>query len=575
VAIAPAKLAPVYGDDPRLESLIGSGAPFEVADVVIDGIGLRDFVRTPETIVDFFRMGVAHDNLVHAVYGEERMTFREMRAKATALARVLRDDFGVGVGDRVAIAMRNLPEFVISFWGGALLGAIVAPLNSLWTGEELNYALADCGAKVGFVDPDRLRRSLDEGGAPAGTTLVEVRATDHLSGRAAVLFDELVQGDQLPEDEFAQLGRDDLITILYTSGTTGRPKGAPASNRAHITSIFNMAFANAREAILSQRVPKPPRQSATLSAQPLFHIGGVASIISGPMGGTKLVMMHKWNLEEAVRLAKEEGVTNLGGVPTIARQFLDYPGIGELGLDIRGFPMGGAAVPPDLPIKAVAVFGEDIQLLNGYGLTETTSACATNIGVEFEQHPDSVGRANLTADIRIVDLDGTELGVGEKGEICFRSPQNTKGYWNNPEATAEVFRDGWFHSGDVGYFDEEGFLYVSDRLKDVVIRGGENIYCPEVEAVIFTHPAVAEVVVFGLPEPLMGERLCAAVVLRDNEKLDLDHLRAHVAGHLAGFKCPEALYLTDELPKTATSKVAKRELRAQLTADDSAVTKHY
>ena len=562
-------VAPIYADDPRLESLIGPGGPFEVAPVVIDGIELRDFVRTPDTIVDLFRMGVAHEDLVHTVYGEERLTFREMRAQAAALAKALRDDFGVGIGDRVAIAMRNLPEFVIAFWGGALNGAIVAPLNSLWTGEELTYGLEDCGAKVAFLDPDRTEKA-KEHGVPAGTTVVTVRSHEH-----DLAFDDLVHGDPLPEDEFARLTRDDLITILYTSGTTGRPKGAPATNRAHITSIFNMAFANAREAIISQRAPKPPRQSATLSAQPLFHIGGVASIISGPMGGTKLVMMHKWNLEEAVRLAKEEGVTNLGGVPTIARQFLDYPGIGELGLDVRGFPMGGAAVPPDLPIRAVETFGHDIQLLNGYGLTETTSACATNIGVEFEEHPDSVGRANLTADIRIVDLDGSVLPVGERGEICFLSPQNTKGYWNNPEATAEVFRDGWFHSGDVGYLDDDGFLYVSDRLKDVVIRGGENIYCPEVEAVIFQHPAVAEVVVFGLPEQVMGERLCAAVVVRDGESLDLDDLRAHVGEHLAGFKCPEALFLTDELPKTATSKVAKRELRAQLTADTSPLTKLY
>ena len=562
-------LAPVYADDPRLASLIGPGGPFEVAPVVIDGIELRDFVRTPDTIVDLFRMGVAHEDLVHTVFGEERMTFREMRARATALAKVLRDDFGVAVGDRIAIAMRNLPEFVIAFWGGALNGAIVAPLNSLWTGEELTYGLEDCGAKVAFLDPDRTEKA-KEHGVPAGTTVVTVRSHEH-----DLAFDDLVHGDPLPEDEFARLTRDDLITILYTSGTTGRPKGAPATNRAHITSIFNMAFANAREAIISQRAPKPPRQTATLSAQPLFHIGGVASIISGPMGGTKLVMMHKWNLEEAVRLAKEEGVTNLGGVPTIARQFLDYPGIGELGLDVRGFPMGGAAVPPDLPIRAVETFGHDIQLLNGYGLTETTSACATNIGVEFEEHPDSVGRANLTADIRIVDLDGSVLPVGERGEICFLSPQNTKGYWNNPEATAEVFRDGWFHSGDVGYLDDDGYLHVSDRLKDVVIRGGENIYCPEVEAVIFQHPAVAEVVVFGLPEQVMGERLCAAVVVRDGESLDLDDLRAHVGEHLAGFKCPEALFLTDELPKTATSKVAKRELRAQLTADTSPLTKLY
>jgi long-chain acyl-CoA synthetase len=221
--------------------------------------------------------------------------------------------------------------------------------------------------------------------------------------------------------------------------------------------------------------------------------------------------------------------------------------------------------PPDLPLHAIEVFGPGVQILNGYGLTETTSACATNVGVEFEARPESVGRANLTADVRIVDLDGSPLPLGQVGEICFRSPQVSRGYWNNETATAEVFRDGWFHSGDVGSLDDEGFLYVVDRMKDVVIRGGENVYSPEVEGVLYEHPDVAEVAVLGLPEKVMGERVCAVVVPRPGATPDLASLREFVAAHLATFKCPEALFVTDELPKTATSKVAKRELRVQLT----------
>ncbi len=461
--------------------------------------------------------------------------------------------------------MRNLPEFVVSFWGAALVGAIVVPLNSWWTGEELVYGLQDAGATVAFLDPERLER-VRTCGAPAGVPLVAVRTRDH-----DLRFDDLVTGAPLDDTAIAALEPDDVVTILYTSGTTGRPKGAPATSRAHIANIWNMAFAAARESLLAARPAASARQSATLSAQPMFHIGGIASIIGGPMGGGKLVIMRKWDVEEAVKLAQQEGVTNLGGVPTIARQLLDYPGIGELGLDVRTFPLGGAAVAPDLPLRAVEVFGPGVQILNGYGLTETTSACATNVGIEFEARPDSVGRANLTADVRIVDLEGSPVPTGQLGEICFRSPQVTQGYWNNEAATAEVFRDGWFHSGDVGCLDDDGYLSVVDRMKDVVIRGGENVYSPEVEAVLYEHPDVAEVVVIGLPEQVMGERVCAVVVPRPGATPDLVSLREFVAAHLAAFKCPEALFITDELPTTATSKVAKRELRAQLTEPEADV----
>jgi acyl-CoA synthetase (AMP-forming)/AMP-acid ligase II len=557
-------LAAVYADDPRLQPLIGPGSPFELEEIELDGVPLRVFVRAPRTILDTFAMGAAHADLVHLVHDDERLTFADVRAQAFALAEHLRTRFGVERGHRVAIAMRNLPEFVIGFWGTALLGAIVVPLNSWWTGAELGYALGNAEASVAFLDDERLTRVVEHG-RPDGVQLVSVRSD---RSDADAPFDELVRGTPLPDDAIARLEPDDPVTILYTSGTTGRPKGALGTNRNHLHNIWNMAFGAAREATITSRAPAPDRQPATLAAQPMFHIGGIAAIIGSPMGGSKILIMRKWDLDRALQLAVDEGLTAFGGVPAIARQIIEYPRLEELDLDVRGFPMGGAAVPPDLPLKARARFGENIQLLNGYGLTETTSAVVTNVGVEFVEHPDSVGRPNLTADLKVVDPEGRELGVGEVGELAFRSPQVVKGYWRDEAATKAVFVDGWFHSGDVGYVDDDGFVYVVDRIKDVVIRGGENVYCAEVEAVLFEHPDIADVAVVGITEPTLGERVCAVVVPRPGRTPDLNDVRSFVAPQLAAFKCPEALIVVDELPRTATEKVAKNVLRDRLAAPD-------
>ena len=273
--------------------------------------------------------------------------------------------------------------------------------------------------------------------------------------------------------------------------------------------------------------------------------------------------------EPGTRLAVEEDVTGLGGVPAMAQQVLEYPGVEHLGIDVRTFPMGGAPVPPDLPTRAVVLFGEGIQLLNGYGLTETTSAVCTNVGVEFEAHPDSVGRPNLTADLRVMAVDGTVLGPGDVGELCFRSPQVVRGYWNDDAATKASFQDGWFHSGDIGYVDEDGFVHVVDRMKDVVIRGGENVYCVEVEDVLHEHPSVARVAVIGVKERALGERVCAVVVPRPGAVVSLDGLRRFAAPRLAIFKLPEALALVDELPETATGKVAKNLVRDRVTGSQA------
>ncbi|GAA0998131.1 class I adenylate-forming enzyme family protein [Acrocarpospora macrocephala] len=547
-----------YDTDPRLRALLGPGASFETEEIEVDGVTVRSFVRALDTIVDAFQSAQAHADKVHLVFEDERLTFADVRRQALSVAQRLKSDFGIAQGDRVAIAMRNFPEFVAAFWGAAVLGAIVVPLNSWWTGSELHYAIRDSGAELVFADEERIERLSCAEDAATGLAVVGVRTQ-----AGDVAFENLANGRRLGEAEFAVLGPDDPVTILYTSGTTGRPKGALGTSRGTIVSIMNMGFMAARAALIGGHTPASV-QPASLAVAPLFHVGGIASIVGGAMSGLKIVLMRRWNVEEGLALAEREQVTSLGGTPTIARQILEHPDLEKFKLQVNAFAMGGASVPPDLPQQALEAFGASVQLLNGYGATETTSGVVGNVGSEYAEHLDSVGRPNPTTDLRVVDPHGCPLSTGEIGELCFRSPQIVKGYWNNPAATRAAFVDGWYHSGDLGYVDGDGFVYVVDRLKDVVIRGGENVYSAEVEAVLFEHPEVADVAVVGVPERAMGERVCAVVVPRPGFQPRLDELRSFTGARLAAFKCPEALYLTGDVPRTATGKIAKKVLREEV-----------
>jgi long-chain acyl-CoA synthetase len=559
----------VFSADPRMAPLLGPGGPFELEDIELDGVELKSFRRAPRTIVDMFQGAKAHALLEHVVFEDERLTFADVRRQALSLASRLRSDYGVGRGDRVAIGMRNFPEFVTGFWSAAVLGAIVVPLNAWWTGPELQYALEDCGAKVLFADAERVERLQ---AVLATTPIVGVRGA---KGPDIADFADLAGGPELDEADFAALEPDDPVTILYTSGTTGHPKGALGTHRATIANLMNMGFGSARELIISGRSPAAAVQPASIGSGPLFHIGGIASIVGGAMSGSKLVLMRKRGTAEALELAVREGVTSLGGVPAVAQEILDFPGIEKYDLHLRSFPMGGAPVPPWLPRRVREVFGDGVQMFNGYGGTETTSAVVTNVGSEYDARPESVGRPNLTAQLRVLGPDGAVLPVGEVGELTFRSPQVVKGYWNNAPATKESFVDGWFRTGDLGYLDADGFVYVVDRLKDVIIRGGENVYCAEVEAVLADHPGIEDIAVIGLPDDTLGERVCAVVVPRLGADLRLADLRTFAAARIAAFKCPEALWVTDELPRTATDKVSKAELRARAPESDIAMERTF
>lgn len=558
-----------YRADPRLRQLLGPGGPFEIEDVAVDGVTVRSFVRAPATIVACFQHAKAHARLDHLVFEDTRLTFDDVRRQALSIARWLRFDHGIRPGDRVAVAMRNFPEFVIGFWAAAVAGAIPVLLNAWWTGPELRYALADADARVVFADAERIERLAHAADGRRMPDLVGVRtARNDLArdacGTSLAVFDDLAGGPPLHEAELAAAGPDEVAVILYTSGTTGFPKGALITHRNLIASTMNMSFAIARNHAITGRAPVAVRQPATIAAGPLFHIGGVGSIVGSALSGGKITLMRSWDVGECLALAVRENVTSLGGVPAVARQILEHPEAVRLRARVLVCPLGGAAVPPDLPLRARQVFGDSTAILNGYGSTETTSAVVTSVGDEYAARPGSVGRPNLTADLRITDAAGRPLPAGQVGELCFRSPQIVKGYWKDQDATEAAFADGWFRTGDLGYLDADGYVYVVDRLKDVVIRGGENVYCAEVEAVLFSHPAVADVAVIGLPDRAMGERVGAVVVPRPRATVALEDLRAFAAGSLAAFKRPEALYVVEDIPRTPAGKTDKRRLREQL-----------
>ncbi|MFW0783372.1 class I adenylate-forming enzyme family protein [Gordonia sp. CPCC 206044] len=557
-----------YEDDERLADLVGPGCPFEVETVEIDGVPVRSFAHAPATLVDLFEMAAAHDDKIYLVLDDARLTYGEIRRQAAGLSRALRDVHGVKPGDRVAVAMRNLPEFVTTLWAAALSGAIFVPLNAWWQGPELARALDEARPSVVIADSERADRLRTTGYELSPMITVGAGASDEHA------FDVLTSHPPLTRDDYAVPAPDDPNAILFTSGTTGNPKGVVTTHRGTIANIWNMMFMPVRDMTLNGGLPTATASSGQRSGiltTPLFHIGGLAAVLGAAISGAKTVLLRRWDVDEAMRIVADENVTGLGGVPTIAREMLEHPRIRHFADQIATFTMGAASVPPDLPRLVHDVLGEQTQLFNGYGSTETTSSVISNVGAEYASRRDSVGRLNMTAELRVERIGGGFVGAGELGQLCIRSPQTTRGYWNNPDATADAFVDGWFRTGDLGYIDEAGFVYVVDRVKDVIIRGGENVYCAEVEGVLFEHPSVTDVAVVGIADPTMGELVCAVVIPRAGACPELSQLREFAGARLAAFKCPEAMYVTDDVPRTATGKIAKKELKKKVDADLAAV----
>ncbi|MFC3996687.1 class I adenylate-forming enzyme family protein [Nocardiopsis sediminis] len=551
--------------------LLVSGGPFETATADINGVPTRVWANAPVHLRAVLEGSRGQEGATALVYGEERMSHADYFRSAAAFARRLADDYGVAKGDRVAIAMRNYPEWVIAFFAAAGIGAIVVPLNSWWTGGELEFGLTDSGAKVLVADAERIERLA---GAPQrlGIAVVAVRTPGPLPAGTRAWPDVLgeVPGDAaLPE---ADLAPDDPATIFYTSGTTGVPKGALGSHRNMIANIMASSYARHR-AIMRLGLELPEAQEflgalpppVILCVVPLFHATGAQTVMLPALatGGT-LVLMYRWDAEAALRAVQRERVTAITAVPAMISQLLAAPRLADHDLSsLLVLSSGGAPAAPALVRRARGRLHE-LLLAQGYGMTECSATATVNGGSDYLLRPDSAGVPVATVDVKVVDPAGAELPPGEVGEVWIRGPGVVLGYWGRPEATAETFTDGWLHTGDLGRIDEEGFVYIVDRAKDMIIRGGENVYCAEVEAAIHEHPAVGEVAVVGVPHEVWGEEVGAVVRPLPGHRLEEADLRDHLDGRLASFKIPAHIRIAGhDLPRNAAGKLLKKRVKEE------------
>jgi acyl-CoA synthetase (AMP-forming)/AMP-acid ligase II len=553
--------------------ITGPGSQLEVGKAIIRGAELPVFTAAPPSMREFFAYFFAlQAPREFLVFGDERSTFGEVYARALKTAAALQHRHGIAKGDRVAIAMRNYPEWIEAFIAVLHLGAIAIPMNAWWTADELDYGLKDSGARLAIADEERARRLST---LSCHATVLTVRTSAQVAGELgfARLEDEVAASPDttwyLPE-----VSPEDDATIMYTSGSTGSPKGAVSTHRAIVSGAMNYLVAGLALLQLSEAAGvKPAEQQVMLLNVPLFHItGSVPVLLVSVAIGRKMIIMHKWDAGEALRLIEKERCTYFVGVPTMSLEMMQHPDRDKYDLSsLVDIASGGAPRPPE----HVDRLGKTLpgkHPVQGYGLTETNGVGAGNFRDNYLAKPASTGRASPPlVELRIDSGDGPVgpgLPPGTVGEVCIRSACNCRGYWNKPEATLAAFPgDGWFRSGDLGYLDEDGYLFIVDRKKDIIIRGGENISCQEVEAALYAHPAVAEASVFGLPDERLGEIVGAVVYAKPGAALEGDALIDFVARDLAAFKVPARLWLSpDQLPKLGSGKIDKVTLRTHYRA---------
>jgi long-chain acyl-CoA synthetase len=564
------------------DELTGPGGAFEIELVPAGGTKIRSYATAPGSVRDLWLSTREHGSHDYLVYRDERWTYDAAHAEVASLAAWLAEA-GVEPGDRVAIAMRNYPEWLLVYWATLSMGATAVGMNAWWTGSEMAYAIDDSRPKVIFCDQERLERLAAHRAEGPPLVVVAVRAPSAEADGVVPYAEVRGHGGALPD---ATVDPDSDACIFYTSGTTGRPKGARLTHRGCVANLWSIVFWGAvceRARALAGGAPAKtgddrnasasgkPFRPVSLVTTPLFHVTAnncVAYSVTAA-GGT-LVLMYKWDADEALRLIERERVTNFTGVPTMTRELLAHPDLDAHDTSsLRIMGGGGASFQPDLVEKVEKRRGRT-RPNTGYGLTETSGIITTTSADYHVDKPESVGPVMPCFEARCVDEDGNVLPPGGVGELHVKGAQVIAGYLNQPEATAEAITDGWFHTGDVARIDEDGFVTIVDRIKDMVLRGGENVYCSEVEAALFEHPDVAECAVFGVPDERLGEEVGAAVVAREAGALSAQALREHCAPLIAAFKIPRYLWIGDEpLPRNANGKFLKRELRDTLDPADA------
>ncbi|MEC7957631.1 MAG: class I adenylate-forming enzyme family protein [Pseudomonadota bacterium] len=553
-------------------ALTAPGADFEVTTTNVRGVDIKTYANALTNLRDAWVSTAAYAEREYIVYEDERLTYAQAHEHVNSLGNWLIGQ-GVQPGDRVAIAMRNYPEWILSYWAILSVGATVVGMNAWWTGPEMLYALEDSTPKAIIADEERLATLNSIRAKLANLVVIGVRVP---GSPADVTPWSDVIADPTPMPEIA-IDPDSDACIFYTSGTTGNPKGAQLTHRGCTTNIWSLMFAAALQRVLAvqkgliEADAEPPVPSALVTT-PLFHVTANNCVAHGTtLAGGKLTHMYKWDAGVALKLIEQEKISALSGVPVMAREVISHPDFATTDTSsLMTLGGGGAQLQPDL----VGKIDEQVATARpntGYGMTETCGII-TSIGADyFVDKPASCGPAMPAYETKVVDPEtGEERATGEAGELWVRGGHVIRGYLNRPDATAETIVDGWLRTGDMAREDEDGFLYIVDRIKDMVLRGGENIYCAEVESAIFDHPAVAECTVFGVEDDRLGEEVGAAIYLSPGQTANADEIRDHLLNQLAKFKIPRYIWFTDTaLPRNASGKFLKRELRETLKVSDS------
>lgn len=555
-------------------ALTAPGSPFEIEELPIRQVPTKTWKHAPRNLRSVLLESRKFGDLPFVVYENERLSFEEHFRCCAALGNALVERLGVRKGDRVAIAMRNYPEWPVAFWAALAIGAVVVPINAWLTAPEIAECLRDSASKVLVADDERIGRLVGNLGAAPLEAIIAVRcereaaASARPDDRMVILaWSEIVSGPAELSLPGCHIDPDDDATISYTSGTTGVPKGVVGTHRNLCTNLVSVAYNLACQRI-KRGEPSPPAgdgaQKANLLSAPLFHVTGSHSALAVCLhNGTKLVLMYRWDPERAMELIERERVTVFGGVPTMAWQVVESPSFHKYDLSsVERVAYGGAPAPAELVRRLQELLPGAAPSI-GYGMTETSAVVSQNVGDDYRSKPESVGLPVPVCEVRIVDADGKDVPSGTTGQLWVKGPNVARGYWNNPEETRRAFSSGWLHTGDIGRKDEDGFLYILDRMKDMLIRGGENIFSIEVENALYSHPAVLEAAVLGVPHRVLGEEVGAVVRVRPGLSLDKENLKLHVAPRLAAYKVPVHIRLLDEpLPRNPSGKILKAELRS-------------
>lgn len=545
------------------------GSPLATKKAIVNGVEINVFANVPDNLRGVYKLGLQAADKDFLVYEVERYTFAETLATAESMAQVLLNRYQISKGDRVGICSRNYPEWCLAYMAATMIGAIVVPMNSWWQSNELVYGIRDSGTRVLFADPERIEQL-----APVIDQVdVQIIAIKPAPGddRFPEFHQLCKEAAALPQRDLdaIEVSADDDASIMYTSGSTGHPKGVLSTHRNIVNALYSWIFGKAANDTLRPELVEenPEFDPAILSNVPLFHVTGChAQFLVSFIMLRKFVMMYKWNAEKALELIEKERLSVLHGVPTMTWEVMNSPMFDKTDLrSLRIVQSGGAARPPGHLAMMTKKFDPIIQPGLGYGLTETNAIGATITGAFYLAKPESTGRPTQpVTEIRIEDEQGNVLENGQIGEICIKGATIMKGYWNRPEDTARVIRDGWFHTGDIGLLDEHGFLVIKDRAKDIVIRGGENVACAEVEYALSEHPDVCEAAVYGLPDERLGEIVGASVMIRPDATLTEADLQAFLREKIAHYKVPSHIFLqTEQLERIASGKIAKKALKEQ------------